>query len=68
MKIVIDGPRSKTSRKQLVILAATTKEDETSLRELYELLHKFEKTEILVSLAESTLEGDEVKRISLVVE
>lgn len=68
MRIIPDGPRSKASRAQIVNLTATTKEDEASLRELYELLHKFEKTEILVSLAESTLEGDKVKRISLVVE
>lgn len=68
MKIVADGPRSKASRKQLVILTATTKEDETSLRELYELLHKFHKTEILISLAEYTAENEDIKRISLVFE
>jgi len=68
MLISSDGPQSKGNRAEMVRFTATTAEDEASLRELYELLHKFEKTEILVSLAESTLEGSDIKRISLVVE
>ncbi len=68
MKIIPDGPRSKTSRAQMVNLIATTEEDKTSLRKLYELLHKFENTRILVSFAESTIENDDIKHICLVVE
>lgn len=68
MIISSDGPQSKGNRAEMVRFTATTAEDEKSLRELYELLHKFERTEILVSLGESTLENDKVKRISLVVE
>lgn len=68
MIIASDGPRSRASRAQIVSFTATTAEDEVALRALYDLLHKFEKTEILVSLAESTMESNRVKGICLVVE
>ena len=68
MKIIPSGPRSKTSRTEVVSVTATTPEDEEALKVLYDLLHKFEKTEILVSLAESTHLNDQIKRICLIIE
>jgi hypothetical protein len=68
MKIISGGPRSKVSSKEIVSFTASTQEDKQALRTLYDLLHKFGSTEILVSLAESKMIEDTIEHISLVFE